>query len=504
MSSTTNSVSAMLTYIQKSAAATNVSSVTEIKVSGTATNSFSNILNKTSDTLVQTKDISSGNQKDITKRADQQVQSNKAEKAINGVSKPTDDRIKDNLTSSKEDYERPIKANTDDNSTNSMEADEKLQEAIGETKKELISKIAKALEVDEANVLSAMQTLGLMAGDLFNPEDLQSLVNDIIGDGKVLDLLTDSDLYTVVQDLYEGVDSIKSELSNEFNLSDEELQKAFELTDEDYSNILKQAANVKADNRELKNPEIVVDEAGDELSKDLKTPQSKEQIPEIRVEAKSEEIKTSEFKPVEEMDSSSKNQKESERGLNDNSQNTNLFNQLLNNITEAANASPVSNISYTDRAQMENIIRQITEKITISAGESETSMELQLHPAHLGNVNILLTSTKDGIVAKFTAQNEIVKEAVESQMIQLQQKFDEQGVKVTAIEVTIASHAFEQSLQQDDKNQNFEQENGKPKRPLRRLNLSEVLDGEGEELSDADIVAAKVMEMNGNSVDYSA
>ena len=102
----------------------------------------------------------------------------------------------------------------------------------------------------------------------------------------------------------------------------------------------------------------------------------------------------------------------------------------MNNIADAAVRAEGSDlVSYSDRAQMENIIRQITEKITISAKAEETSMELQLHPASLGNVNILLTSGKDGIVAKFTAQNVLVKEAVEAQMIQLQQKFDEQGIR---------------------------------------------------------------------------
>ena len=131
---------------------------------------------------------------------------------------------------------------------------------------------------------------------------------------------------------------------------------------------------------------------------------------------------------------------------------------------------------------------------------------MQLHPASLGNVNILLTSSKEGIVAKFTAQNEIVKEAVESQMMTLQQKFNEQGIKVTSIEVTIASHAFEQNLQQGDGgNDAYNERQAKKSRSLRRINLSEIDDvAEEENLSDADRIAAQMMAANGNSVDYSA
>ena len=136
----------------------------------------------------------------------------------------------------------------------------------------------------------------------------------------------------------------------------------------------------------------------------------------------------------------------------------------------------------------------------------ETSMELSLHPASLGNVNVLLSSGKDGITAKFTAQNELVKEAVEAQLVQLQQKFEENGVKVTAIEVTIASHAFEQNLNQGNENSDpSESQKGSAAKPLRRINLSELEDEEPEdEMSEAEKIAVQMMAMNGNTVDFSA
>ncbi len=505
MSSTTNNVGAMLTYMQKSTAAVSVSSITELSTkAGNAANSFSNVLNKTSDALVQAKD----NKSQITDNAVKQGKSsqgkdvarsndsNGSQKAI-GNSKNSTDNLQnkqstDNVTK------------VDETNTKSMEADEKLQEAIGEAGKELVSKMAQALDISEEDILSAMEILGLMAGDLLNPENVQLLVTEVIGEDKALDLLTDTDLYATMQDLMEGANSMRSELLNEFDLSEEDLNLAIDSFDDELKAVVDgQKKEGPSDNTE-KVPEVIVNEAGDEISKDIKAPQSKEQIPEIKVDAGSEEVEITEFKPVEETSESSNNHKETKDGLNDGGQNANLFNQLINNITEAVDSGSASAISYTDRAQMENIIRQITEKITISAGNGETSMELQLHPAHLGNVNILLTSTKDGIVAKFTAQNELVKEAVESQMVALQQKFDAQGVKVTAIEVTIASHAFEQNLEQDQQGQAYEQAEGRSKKSLRRINLSEITEFEEEDMSEEELIAAKVMEMNGNTVDYSA
>jgi flagellar hook-length control protein FliK len=120
-------------------------------------------------------------------------------------------------------------------------------------------------------------------------------------------------------------------------------------------------------------------------------------------------------------------------------------------------------------------------------------------------VNILLTSGKDGIVAKFTAQNEIVKEAVEAQMAQLQQKFNEQGIKVTSVEVTIASHGFEQNLDQQGDRQPREASQDKKVKGLRRINLSELsVDEMAEPETEAERIAVSMMEANGSTVDFSA
>ena len=504
MSSTTNSVSSIMTYMAQSTAAGTTSSFKFQSISSrSASSGFNSILNKTSDTMIQAKepnvkkddyrtDLSSKsdrlqNAKDV-KRQDQNRKSNIED----------DDKLNANESSPMKgkDVTEGISVEGEEK-LNSTEADNKLQEAITEKGKELISKIAKKLDINEEDIYNAMQMMGLMAGDLLDTDNLQMVVSEIIGTERTLDLLTDPDLYTSMQDLYQDAESMKSELMNEFSLSEDDIKTAILENNNKYTEFEINPFKDKADIKDLKNPEIVVNEAGDEIQKRILASHSKEHAQGLNVDANSEEINTNEFKPIEEMEHMSGR-------FNDaaNNQAANLFNQFLDNMANATDINGESAVSFTDRAQMENIVRQITEKITISAGEGESSMELQLHPAHLGNVNILLTSTKDGIVAKFTAQNEIVKEAVESQMLSLQQRFDEQGVKVTAIEVTIASHAFEENLHEGDKNQNFDKQ-GKEKKSMRRINLNEV-ENMDEEMSEEDLVAAKVMEMNGNSVDYSA
>ena len=134
-------------------------------------------------------------------------------------------------------------------------------------------------------------------------------------------------------------------------------------------------------------------------------------------------------------------------------------------------------------------------------------MELQLHPQSLGNVNVIVTAGKDGgVVAQFTAQNETVKAALESQVAQLQQRFDEQGIKIDSVEVTLQSHQFEQNLQQGSQQQADTQNTGKSTRGVHRINLGE-MSSDGEEieaLDDDSRLTAQMMAVNGNTVDYTA
>jgi flagellar hook-length control protein FliK len=80
-------------------------------------------------------------------------------------------------------------------------------------------------------------------------------------------------------------------------------------------------------------------------------------------------------------------------------------------------------------------------------------MELQLNPEHLGKVNLTLSSKEGLMSAHFVVENDLAKEAVESQMFILKETLDQQGIKVETIEVTVASYTFDQNNQSDEANQ---------------------------------------------------
>ncbi len=393
------------------------------------------------------------------------------------------------------------------------ETDPRLQEAILEDTKEIMNAITEIFDLDEEDVVNAMQVLGLMAADLFSQANIQELVTQITDEEQAIDLITDSDIYTSLQDLMEGAESMKSELMNEFDLSEDQFRTvALEADQEVFGQLqeVTQEEPAKAINPVIENNVEVVSAKEDNLKETDKF--NINLLKDAKGKAASQSEAFKETVPSEENKIEIVTTETSKHGSDNNrnffqsgAESSNLFNQVMNNISEAAaNVEGTMNTTYTDRAQMEDVIRQITEKITISAKAEETSMELQLHPASLGNVNILLTSGKDGIIAKFTAQNQIVKEAVEAQMVQLQQKFDEQGIKVTSIEVTLASHGFEQNLEQGNEKQNQSSSEEKRVKGLRRINLTQMSDAEEEMIEDAERIAVSMMAANGNSVDFSA
>jgi len=53
------------------------------------------------------------------------------------------------------------------------------------------------------------------------------------------------------------------------------------------------------------------------------------------------------------------------------------------------------------------------------------------------------------VTAKIMTQNAVVKEALEAQSVELRQNLEQAGVKVDAVEVTVASHEFEKNLEQN-------------------------------------------------------
>ena len=118
-------------------------------------------------------------------------------------------------------------------------------------------------------------------------------------------------------------------------------------------------------------------------------------------------------------------------------------------------------------------------------------------------------STQEGqVTAKLVTENESVKAALESQIAQLKESLTNQGFRVEEVEITVASHEFDQTLEEnqmheDARREAEEQANGNGQRGSgRNINFND--DGELPELDEAEALTARMMREQGNTLNFRA
>lgn len=98
---------------------------------------------------------------------------------------------------------------------------------------------------------------------------------------------------------------------------------------------------------------------------------------------------------------------------------------------------------------MRDITEQVLDQVKVRVTSETTNLEIQLHPASLGRVNVQVSAAAQGVTtATLYVENEMAKQALESQMITLKQNFQEQGLKVDAVEVTVSNFNLESESQE--------------------------------------------------------
>lgn len=129
----------------------------------------------------------------------------------------------------------------------------------------------------------------------------------------------------------------------------------------------------------------------------------------------------------------------------------NLFAERLAEAFEASGSEETA----PQGTSMTEIVDQIVNQVKIRVMPETTSMEIALHPEHLGRVNLQVSATGSAVTATLAVETEAARKAIESQLITLKETFEEQGLKVDAVEVTVSDfglHQEQRQAQQDQKN----------------------------------------------------
>jgi flagellar hook-length control protein FliK len=157
--------------------------------------------------------------------------------------------------------------------------------------------------------------------------------------------------------------------------------------------------------------------------------------------------------------------------------------------------------------ELQSLMDQMDGLARTFASSDGTTVEMQLNPENLGRLTLSVSEKQGNVTAQIIASNEQVKEALQTQIVELRASLQAQGVKVQAVEVTVATHEFEQNLDGNTSANGQEQEEARQQaaQTTRRRNLDfHSLDELSGLMSEEETLAAQIMRDNGGSVDYTA
>lgn len=430
-----------------------------------------------------------------------------------------------------DDYQKyQYKDNTIASEIKQVTSEDVVKEQFGQFTEDVKEVLKEELGVSDEAIEAAMQTLGLQFQDLLNQNNLANLVAELTGADSVPQLLCSEQFVNVLQ----SVNDIGKDILNALDMSLEEFQSAVaKVMDNnagssdavtgqeteasvDEAVVTDQTATedtsastqkfVVEDARQTKAAENAPVKEQKVTAQDTQSSEVTEDIPEDITEQETvQNRQTSENAPEDSTDQNNSSDTPGRfRFTNETAHTADgaVITPQSQVVQEFANVETVEPLPQSVNTQ--DVIDQIVESARVILTEDKTSMELQLNPQNLGKIILKVTEQEGAVTAKIMTQNAVVKEALEAQTVELRQNLEQAGVKVDAVEVTVASHEFEKNLEQNaegEKQQGEQQEKGKGR--TRRLNLNDLSELSGV-MSEEETLAAKMMAEQGNSVDYTA
>ncbi|MCR5032840.1 MAG: flagellar hook-length control protein FliK [Lachnospiraceae bacterium] len=366
-------------------------------------------------------------------------------------------------------------------------SEEAVAEVLEAITTSLITDIAQVLNVSEEEVTQAISDLEMTGADLLTQEGITKLALVLTGNTEPSAMLTNEELYGQVQQL----------IGDAVEITEEAVQET-PFTEKD---ILAYAAQIREE--ALPKEEMVPETDEDPVRPEITVETRKPQIilndsRQTKVQVKLETGDAPQVTVVTGKDNTAKDNAAS-------GENGGMFfgqsEQTVTVQTEAVAEAPVPTYVPTT----EEIMNQVMDYMRINLTPDVNELSMQLNPESLGTIHVQIVEKNGTISAQFHTTNEAVKQALETQMVVLKQDFEEQGIKVDAIQVTVNDSDFERDLQQGfgQNNQQAGRDEQNAPRRVRRIQLGE--DGLfAEDLDEEDRIQAEMMAANGNSVDFQA
>ncbi len=357
--------------------------------------------------------------------------------------------------------------------------DEQLAAALEEVVSEIKEFIQEKFNITSEELESIMSDLGMTDMNLLETSPLTELVKKLEGITNLQDVLTNPNFKDDLKVLLNQVEEIKTQvLEGEKVTVDENFPVKEEVEIKPQDNV--EDTEMPVVEEDVIN-DVEVEEPQVQEEEQAVAPEKQETQEVIQNETSTNSDTKQEFK-----------QNESKMEMKDSSDTVNI--NAVRPEDFAARLTEDLSARVGER-QAITIVRQVVEQISMQTKQGMTTMELQLYPAHLGRVTVQLVSKDGNITAQITAETEAAKNALETQLTLLKENLNNQGLKIESVEVTIASHAFEQNMQGEKQHEEQSGSKNRGKRALNILNESIVTENEPQ---------PEIMDIMGNTVSYSA
>lgn len=343
---------------------------------------------------------------------------------------------------------------------------------------EMVAALAAQMGISEDAVREAMDALGMTDVSLLDAKNLKSLMVELTEGADDMSLLTDGDFYQSVMEALGTLEDIAGEVQEETGMSQEEFNAA-----------VMEAQKRLAEEVPEEVQEVSVQDLQEGENTDSEAVKLSVQKPELTENARTETVAQ---KDAPKQEDTGKNSESPFMGNSYQAQNVEQQAQAL----KAAEAEKAFLMTDT-----QEIMDQILDYMKVSVKPELTSLEMQLHPESLGTLHIQISNKEGAVTAQFIAQNESVRAVLESQMMELRENLEQQGVKVEAVEVTIAQYSLDRN---PDGNEASSDQGRRGRKGVRNLNLGEIDLDEEEDLTEEERLTAEMMQSEGSTVNYMA
>lgn len=359
------------------------------------------------------------------------------------------------------------------------------ENAILEAAVNMVNTIAEKLDITPDELMDALSEISAEITDLAMPDRAAQLLLEV-KDVDSLDIVTDEELGRLLTDITDEAGQIISEVSKEFEIDPKALKDMIDVKAADvFSEHVTQAEETVTS--------IVRDEATGREIKVTFDNESGHRTEAVKTETVSADG-TNESLPVTgRKEETGHDNPDMSQGQN-NAAHNGAAENLLSGLAQGMETAQGSEITFSDSyVSYEDILKQMIDSIRVNVTADTSSMELQLTPESLGKINLNVVTKNGEVTATITAQNDTVKAAIESQLIELKENLNNQGLKVSSVEVTVASQGFDFNRETAEHNNQGSRKNG--------TRFREITDLPDEEtLTDSE----EILMARGSSVSYQA